>query len=913
MFKPISAARSSGKFRSYDELAKSLVEQFKDLKWPAPRALAVKLGDIDRGDKVWWTRRPAHGRALATLLDAPLVDLGLHDAPSADMVEFETFPELPPIALARETPCEIGFAVSTKADKEDDRLQFWLDQVPPRQAWRGPENTISWLQFPPGSGLDFFWAALCARTRHDHMAARRLLDAGERLRQPGNLILRLEQPCEDADLIALAEAHPDRNLLIVAPFGAPAGDEDAPTTWIPSWSVLTGQADERMAALKNPRDFFNAIARYEWRLRDDWQPRLLEWVEKRMNRATDDTLFTAKGATKWLSGFPEGWNFVRGPADLLEVCRLCHLSRETALPRVSDLDAGQRLLGRVTGADKALPRRFTELVAARLAARDWSWKEPLSAAQWAALGPTTSAAPDESALLFIADGGNQSVRRQRAREVAERIQETGIAPLVEARLLVETRNGMLTLAPQFLVDLVARDLLMQIIRDQPVERWAMHCHDADRRPLVDAALGSMPIGDLLPVLERIREMPANVLERTGAAESLFWEIGKRIAAGKTVPTAFAPLAEIVLSRLDTSDVTPCPWTRPVVDPEDSLEWNTICWAWSIWCDVPSVIVPATWAWHFPGWNVEFAVYIAPWLAWPEFLPDQAVLSYKWQRLMAVAGQLIRKFVHPPEFPPTFLAPMLLAEGIRGRWPAELRWLENIMDEKDMGRRNVAEDLLLTELKEIGPTGATKLLHLLMDFLLSDSDDGWRPLFFYRSRIRTWVLQHVSYEDVIACLDEVQRESLWQVPHSLPPQLLVGMLAEADKVEGSRLAVRVNAVRALAAEHVDTLTQLLASDSLGMFAAERLWKVSPETAERMLTAETTSREVAASLRMLVLSAPLERTGAAARAVLTAPRILNPGEHVDWAKQRLSDGRAHAEALWAILELAANEQFLLPDNS
>lgn len=30
MFKPISAARSSGKFRSLDELAKRLVTEFKD-------------------------------------------------------------------------------------------------------------------------------------------------------------------------------------------------------------------------------------------------------------------------------------------------------------------------------------------------------------------------------------------------------------------------------------------------------------------------------------------------------------------------------------------------------------------------------------------------------------------------------------------------------------------------------------------------------------------------------------------------------------------------------------------------------------------------------------------------------------------------------------------------------------------
>lgn len=911
MFKPISAARSSGKFRSNDELAKRLVAEFPDLEWPAARALGVKLGDIDRGDKIWWTRRPSHVRALATLLDVPVIDLGLHDTPSADVFQFATFPELPPIALARETPCEIGFAISTKADKEDDRLQFWLDQVPPRHAWRGPRSEISWLQFLPGSGLSFFWAGLRARTRHDHMVARRLLDVGARLRQPGDLIVRLEQPCEDADLMALAEAHQDLNLLIVAPFDAPAGDADAPSTWIPTWDVLTGHTNRRMAALRNQQDFFSAIARYEWRLNDDWQPRLLEWVEKRISRATDDTLFTAEGVTNWLSSFPGGWHFVRGPADLLAVCRLCHLSRETALPRVSDVDAGQQLLGRVTGADKALSRRFTELVAARLAARDTSWNDPLGGPQWATLAPATSVIPDETALLFIADGTNQSVRRQRARAVADRLQEAGIAPLVEARLLVETRNGMLALAPQFLVDLVARDLLMQIIRDQPVDRWAMHCHDTDRRPLVDAALGSMSIGELLPVLDRIKDTPANALARIGAAESLFWEIGKRISDKQTVPVAFACLAEIVLSRLDTGEVLPSPWTRSVEeDPEDSLEWNTICWAWSIWCDVPPVNVPESWAWHFPGWNLELTICTHSWFIWPAFLPGHAIVSYKWQRMMAVAGQLIQKFARPPEFPPEFLAPALLTEGTRGRWPVEFKWLETIMGEKDDERRNAAEDLLLRDLKGIGPGAAAKLLPFVMEFLLSGRDDTLRPIFFYRSRIRTWVLQHISYEDVSACLDEVQGERLWNFPHSLPPQLLLGMLADSDKVEDSRLSVRMDAVRVLGAEHVDMLVRLLASDSLGAIAAERLWKVSPETAERMLTAAGASgHEAAASLRMLILLAPLERTGAAAHAILTSPPLLHVGEYADWAKQRLPDAWAHAEDLWAIIGFGASGELAL----
>lgn len=899
MFKPIEAARSADKFKSLDQLAKRLVSDYPGLDWPAPRALAVKLGDIDRGDRVWWTRRSANANALATLLEVPLADLGLHDAPAGDMFEFATFPELPPIAPARETACEIGFVDGARERYGDEELAFWLTPSPPRHAWRGPEHQMSWLQFQPGTGHSFFWAALRASTPHEHLSSRRLLDASERLRQPGNLILRIEQPCEDADVIALGRAHPDLNVLIVAPFAAPTADEGTPATWLPAWDVLIGAADERVAELKDPAGIRHGIARYEWRLHEDWRDRLLRWVEKRIAHVTNDTLFTARGVTNWLASFPPGWQFVEGPADLLAVCRLCHLSRETALPRVSDVDAGQILLKRVAGADHALSRRFITLVRTRLEARNLGWRGALSRAQWAALAPALTSVPDEATLLEIANGTNIAARRQRAKALSEQIRDTGLASMIKARLLVETRADTLALAPQFLVDLVARDQLMQVIRDESVEHWAMYCLDTERRLLVDAALGSMPAADLLVVLDRLEALPADELARIAGAEAMFREVGRRVCGEVALPAAFERLADMVLPRLAADCSIPEQWTWPAHDPEDRLEWATICWAWSLWRATPPFDMPPAWVWHFPGWARERASVETSYLFLPQ-VPDQSVLPYGWQRMSTLAIQLARTIAQPPEDPPDFLKPMLVAEGLRGRWSIDSSWLESAIGHDKGQFTEAAVALLLEQLNQIGPAAAARLLPALMEFVLRKRGDGITGLLFHRSRIRTWVLQNISLAEAMSCLTEEQLEVLWQAPHTLPPHLLIGMLQDPDKVPPARQAVRIEAVRLMGAGQVDTLSTLLATESLGVVAAERLWKVAPAAAERLLDAGSGCHS-SASLQLLIDTAPAERTGPVARAVLAGLGNLPECDRLGWARERLPAAGVHAETLARILGL------------
>lgn len=898
MFKPIQAARSAGKFTSLDALAKRLREAAPGLEWPAPRALAVKIGDIDRDDKVWWTRRHQHSLALAGLLEVPLVDLGLHDAPVEDVFEFATFPELPPFVLARDTACDLGFVDAVDRKPYERRLEFWLDPVPPRHAWRGPEKRISWLQFPPASGLSFFWATLRTRTRHEHMRVKRLADAAPRLRQPGNMIVRVEHPYNDADLAALGHAHDDLNLLIVTPFAPPQESGHGSSNYLPSWEILTGQADERVSALTDPSGWSDAIAPHTWRLHEDWQVRMLGWIERRMGRATEDTLLSAAGVAKWFATFPDDWHFVTGPAELLAICRLCHSSRETALPRLTDGDAGQRLLKAITRTNNVLARRFAVLVTARLEARELPWQGTLPMERWAGLAPEPAASLDAQALLDIAAGKNPSERRRRAAALWEHIATTSFAPLIDARLLVQRRDGLLELTPQFLVDLLARDRLMQVIRDEPVERWAMYFYDPARRTLLEAALRSLPIGDLLPVLDQLKSLPTDSLPAIAAAEALFRDIGKRLCGTAEVPQAFAWLAEAVLSRIDVHEFSPSPWTRSDQE-EDPIEWITTCWAWSLWTSKPALEIPPLWEWWLPGWAPDLGAAVMPFM-WPTELPDGPRLPDRWRRLMTLAARMAGRLTEAPEAAPYVLKPMLVIEGARERWPIDPSWLGSIIGGTNQERSDLAEDLVLDALKQIGPASAVVLLPALMAYLLADPADRTRPVLFQRSRIRTWVLQNVSLTQAKTCLTAPQLEALWWHPHTLPPHLRIGMLDDPDTLAWDALRTRIDAVRTLGPEHTDTLLRLLPTTSLGDFAAERLWAVSPETAQQQLEAASLGRD-ALAMRALIVNAPMGRMGVVAQAILSHPEVLSEPERREWARQRLPVAGPYVEVIGRVLAL------------
>jgi hypothetical protein len=889
MYQPISAARVQKKFKSNEELAKRLVEHSPHLEWPKGRSVATSLGALDKGNAVWWVKRPAHAAALADLLEVPLVDLGLHGGNAAPF-PFSTFPELPPLNLADETPPAIASVVDVNEDSRESDSEFWFDPPSALHWSRGPASPVSWLHFPPGTGLGLYWARSKVLSRHEHVHVGRLVDARQRLGNAAPVVIRLDRPCEDIDLLALAERHPGIAILVVAPFEAPMRFDASTHESLVSWDFSSSRGSSReIMRLTNPQDP-EGICRLEWRLHVNWKEILTRWAATRMSAATGDTLLSAEGVQLWLDEFASSWDAPLLPADLLAICRICHHTPKARLPRFSDSNAGRSLLKSVLSLTAGQAASATSLMEASFRDRSVKWGTPLNSEKWASFLPSHAAVPDQAALLAIAQASSLSLRRELAAALSSSLRDASLSAMIDCGIFAGDGHGNLQLQPRFLADLVARDCLINTIRTEPAESWAMYCYDPDRRRLVGAALAAISLDDLVPVVTKLAAQPATAAAAIAASDALFCSVGMRITSGAGVPHPLRCLPGIVLARLSPeNDMTPFLWSREYSDIEDVLEWYAICWAWSLGMEAPDEANDA-WAWHFPGWASDVAAFwFAPWaIGQPD---EDAPVSQGWIRLLAISRRFVAGLHALPACPPEFLKPLLVAEGLKGRWAVDSAWLHSVLV------HHWASDALLREIEQLGQPAARALLPLLFEVLIDMEDQETKRLLLRWSPIHAWVLRNISYADASACLSDRQWEAFWSTPQSLPPHLLRGALQSASEKRVDYAASCV-AIDACGESETALLEGLLADEILGRVAAARLWEVAPQAAERSMCSEQAHVE---AVRNLVNNVPRDKIGAATQAINRFPDCFDDADRVGWARARLADSGVHAESVLSLLTM------------
>lgn len=907
LFTPVAAARTacSPSYPSTDALAKALSAAYPGERWPANRSLAVKIGAIDKGDLVWWKKRPANAAALAALLQVPLADLGLHEESGTRLFSFKNFPELPPIDLAHETPCDIGHIVGSNTKSHEIIDLPWWEGALATGMQRAPMAGISWVEFAPGTGLSLFWDSLCARTPRRHVHRPKLSDASADLRQRGALLLRCDQPCDQADLLALANADPDLAILIVAPFAAPLDQNAVQGDW-DAWEFVSGDANARLAALTNPHSLFTSMQRYTWRLHDNWQARLLDWVETRLTRATHDTLFSAEGVAAWLADFSPWENFCPLPADVLALCRLCHSTHKSSLPKATEPHAGRILLTRALRVSPSVARSFSQRLGGRLLDLALPWQGALPEAQWEQLVPDAGNTLDDDDLFAIAKGKSAAHRLQIAQAATKR-NHAGLQVLIDAGLLVSDPFGNLRCQPPFLVDMLARDHLIGMIVDGPVENWALCCYDQQRRSLVDEAMHAITADALIPVLDRIQAMAPDSLAAIAASDALFWNIGLRLCDGDAnVPQVFGTLADVVVARMwHDDDFTAVLWSRGRDVEETSVTWLAVCWSWSLWYAHATFVGAGLDDWYFPAWTPELATR----LSFVHFnqvkLPgEDGPLTAGWRRLLAMAGQVTQVLPIPPEDGPDFLKPALLLEGVKGRWPIKETWLKPFL-----GNPHITSwlDRALTSLPE--PIAAARmLLPVLMNIANHIGGDQISTMYFYRSPIRTWVLRTLPAETALACLDDVQRAALWRRPLALPPTLLTALLDSIDAAQAEDGTFWLGkTIGHCGPAQTAALVRLIRRGLLVTDAAERLWQLAPSEAQSLLRDTALGDEAATAL---VYATPSAWKHAAAEAILANPALLDDGSRRWWALSNLPHSNGHAAKFAAILSLPATAA---PDNA
>lgn len=846
--KPIERARKPLKISSNRLLAKALKESAPDHDWPAnATTLATKIGEIDLGKPGWWLNRPILANALAEHLQCSLSDLGLLQPERKGLFTFPEFPELPPLDLSKESPCDLGCPISQN-NRHDDTLDLWLGKDAGYGNLRRPPAGVYWLHIPEGRGRDLFWEHLQHSSAHECLSAPSIADATHRLKKRELLILNVENDSGEKDIYALADRHPAAAVLVISPYPAPILHQ---IDFLYSWERTSASGVERRRLELLTPDGFE-MTRHEWSLHNNWQDRLLNWVELRLNQSSRDTLFTAEGARSWLSGFPFLRQIVTTPGELLALCRLCHFMPDTRLPRIEAHNAGTFLLENIHGSSAVQEQQFGRLIKAYWAEVALPWNSRLTRHQWEALTDISPHPDLDKEIQEIISSQDTAERIKLGRNLSKKVayvkskKPIDIDGLVIHNLLINKKSGSLSPSPQFLANLLARDHLIQKIKKDSIDSWAQYGFDDTRRPVLDAALDAITIDALIPVAEQLYKRPKTDIAAIAASEALFFAIGKHIAAARDIPDRLHGIASLILERSSASS-SPSPWSRPFMPGTKSqIEWQTACWSWSLHPRPARIKLNENWAWWFPGWakTLTHSQYTGSTLDCPD---NDPLHPEQWNELISLTRDVAKKMSsYAGNNVPEFLKPALLAEAAIGGRPIDVSLWDGVID------RNWSENLLVGYLVNQHGSAPEGLISSLIDFILSQPRNKSQKYYleFILSPVRHWTLNNITGENLIRCLTLLQLQFLMSQPSTLPKHIRSAFLRHTTQSPDEFEPYSRNLILLSQAEDVPSITHYLEGCNSAI-AAEKLWEISPEETVRKLYENDFSDE---AIRSLIKACP-----------------------------------------------------------
>lgn len=813
MFAPIATAKSEKRFTSIDALARQIRATAPQLDWPQDRSLAVKIGAIDRGETQWWLSRPEQTQTLAELLGLPLADLGLAPAPKKAGFVFSEFPELPALILGEELACHLNEVVNKRDEDRTDELSEWLEGY--RQGpVRNPMTGISWLEVTPGAGLSLLMAKFSALCRFDFVQVGHLHQLAERLQKPSPLVVSISQEPSYQDLIALATARRDKAILVIAPFAFEFESNEPETELYSSWEFQKTEGAQRAVMLLSDTRSLSGMKQLQMRLLRTWQTRLLNWVEERLKAYGVDTHFSAEGFMRWLETFKGLHVAVDTPGELLGICRFCHRLPETQLPRASNIQAGSALLQCLLGANSSQAALAQILIARHYRESETVWGQSMALSQWGRLCAEYPGDASQEELLLIARLPRLAEREQAARDLRATQDGRRVSSLIDCDLLTEQPDGTFQLRPRFVIDLIARDHMLQALVAGPVEAWAAIGYDARRRSVLETALACLELERLMPLAAFLALASTEDPYAVSVSELLFYELAQRMREGVVLESVFAHVSRHVASQFSFQ-----PQTRWVNGLADTLDWLSACWEWSLAMPKPDSIwfLP----WLFPGWAEDLG-------SDPIYLPEKPDtgkygnrnIDPAWLKMFEVAGRWARTLESPPAAAPAFTWPHLLVGVARGRWPAQPDWWRQVL------KHDWAAQILMFEFPAHSVSGAGGLLASLMDFIAAekDLDMMWFSLWPILHRL----LSRLSGSEFESVLQGHGRRFFLTHPETLPPQLRKLLLtpsiirdSDREKQTGKLLSL---------VESIDILIELAAEIPQ---AATRLWAFAPLEAERIL--------------------------------------------------------------------------------
>lgn len=889
MHTPIKSSPAFQAFDSYDALAKALRSRFPDADWPTDRSLGTLIGKLDRGDSVWWTKRPDQAKLLADLLELSLEDLGAYEQKAKLSFQFEAFPGLQPLNLKRDAPCRLATPRFLGSSQYRETLNHWLD---PHTHLRNCTET-EWLQVSDDLERQLLTQWLDAAGRHKVIVVERLVDAADYMAELAPLVVSVSADVDEVDLRVLATRPDGWGVLVINPFMPSLQPETSSAAYI-GWELNMFMGTERY---RIERDI-GRFRCWTWDLLPDWRQRLLEWVEARLNRYSADTLFSAKGVLDWLDRFDPFEKWFSTTSDVLQLCQIAHQASERRLPSPNHPESGNRLTQSLFGqASSTKIVSIKQLAETRWNRLDLPWRGDLPLESWLSLAIPSVPRTTQDDIQAIAHG-TQGERIRKARRVVNLLEAGNPDALVSTGLLKRGHKDRFDFQHATLARLLVRDSLMRKIAREDLGTWALACFDAGRRSTIDAALDALSIDHLVTVAERLRQAPNDSAVAIAASEALFLAIGRRLIEGQKIPTALGSIAKCVSSRLDLSDpLSPLdPWSRSTDSSDEQLEWIAACWAWSLMTDVPMGITDS---WLFPGSNRSGSasalwpqIPIWKYIEWPK--DDCVRLPRAMKDLLSCTCLWLKDkknpdliFLDGPES--VFPRIAILDRAARGGCSAESEWWSEVL------KRSWAANALMERLIDVGKAAAARLWPSLLAFKLKPSQKGFRVRM---SPIWIWILEQLTPREALDGLDKQTLIRLGSIPEALPPSyrapLLQHLSTEEHLAEYSKVSEFIERFGPAA---MPALPSVLDHVELGFTAARYLWRWDPDAAERLLRRDDDLSVLARE--NLLDECPSEYLSSAIDVMASSPNLLDPNQRVLWARRHLPNSSRHAELLLSMI--------------
>lgn len=901
MNKLIEQARSKAGYRSNDALAQAILRHRPELASSLQaRSLGARIGKLAKGEIDWWRKNPVCLDALTELLHADPADIGIHEGAADHFFSFAEFPELPPLDLRYESPCDLAFGAYDSEnqghemlDREDALdLEPWLleSQMLDR---RNMPRDFSWLYVPNELGVDLLINQLQVRSPFEVLEVESLQDVKIHAHATKPVVISVSRQSEREDL-ALFASHPESAVLVISPFPMPmAGRSDMYARPI-DWEVANlPKAERDLRSLGSP---------YKWALRDDWRTRLITWVQQRLDSKKVDTLFEEAEVVSWLEIFDPEEHLIRTPTDLLTVCRMFHGRSRKSRPDAASRDVGHRLQSCLVPIDSRTSDIFNRLAETVWQHMDLPWGDPLDWAQWRNLSTFDGnqslrgdSAKDPHAVKEVRASKRSQQKTGGASTLLDDLKRIGLLVPVPRRA-----SGDYALKPQLLADLRIRDLLVAGIQAANIQVLGRLSLDRGRQYLIDAALSAATMSDLLKTVRWI--LAADPWEATvlGASESLFLELGNRRAGGQSLAPEMQGILEMVLNRYFESgnNGTALLLSRRAVsrvDHPDILRTISACMGWSL-TNRPKVFrkLDAQILQLFPGWSGKNAT-MPP-------IPDHPGKSNwsnqssppRWRRfLKAMHISLVELTVWPSapdETQNNVLTPLLLAAGLFKGERIPVDWWDQV------AHHRWATDFLVEQLKfrqsnDVATAALGAMLSSVYEGFSRDKA-SYRHALLFGSAIWRWAIEQSTPSQFIAQVDSEQIAVLRAFPQIFPKSWRQPLL---EALPISARGQNDNLIR-IAGSDAQTLLLRRLGTPEGATAAHRLWQLSPGDVLNSLESGQLDEE---SMFDLLWNSPHHLAAQLVRHIEALPTFSDKEKRRDWTIKRLQGNAVFADQLLSLL--------------